>query len=46
MSSSNHSSSTENPKVLLKKKSKVLLKKKSTIFLNEHRNINKVNNIQ
>ena len=38
MSSSNHSSSTENPKVLLKKK--------STIFLNEHRNINKVNNIQ
>ena len=37
MSSSNHSSSTENPRILLKKK--------STIFLNEHKNKSKVNNI-
>ena len=37
MSSSNHSSSTGIPNVLLKKK--------STLFLNEHHNKNKVNSI-
>ena len=35
MSSSNNSSSTDNPKIL---------KKRPTLFLNEHRNKNKVNN--
>ena len=35
MSSSNNSSSNDNPKIL---------KKRSTLFLNEHRNKNKVNN--
>ena len=35
MSSSNNSSSNDNPKIL---------KKRPTLFLNEHRNKNKVNN--
>ena len=37
MSSSNHSSSNDNPKVLLKRR--------QSLFLNETKNKNKVNNI-